>query len=210
MEVEAREVERSRRDSGLNINEFCTQLMGALGMEVPDAVAARLSPDDPARFVRALAVYTRAQRRKLVTLYRQAESLRESMSLDDTPSPVIGQTRIGSAAAADARIEMATVEELSRRSEQIIHDLQAATLAAEGARSLLESLDTALTAQLVDRRELVEQIDEQLRARQTALVSDILRADAKRLELDVSIGRLEALLESLHETLRPVAPASMA
>lgn len=70
---------RAQEQSAPPLNVFCQQLMNALGMELPGAVSERMSPDDPARFIRALTIYTRAQRRRLVALYRQAESLREAL-----------------------------------------------------------------------------------------------------------------------------------
>ena len=70
--------------SAPSLGNFCKQLMDALGMELPSAVSARMSPDDPARFIRALTIYTRAQRRRLVALYRQAEGLREALHPEGT------------------------------------------------------------------------------------------------------------------------------
>lgn len=73
---------KSRPASDTPINAFCQQLMTALQMEVPQAVSSRMSADDPARFARVLAIYTRAQRRKLVSLYNNAEALREQLQID--------------------------------------------------------------------------------------------------------------------------------
>jgi hypothetical protein len=83
-ELEERDAMRAARDTGPTIQEFCRQIMCALGTETPEAVSDRLSEADPARFARVLAVYTRAQRRRLVTLYQQAENLREALSAEES------------------------------------------------------------------------------------------------------------------------------
>lgn len=85
--LEASAGKRDAEPNAPSLNVFCQQLMDALGMELPGAISSRMSPDDPARFIRALTIYTRAQRRRLVALYRQAESLREVLNLDGPTFP---------------------------------------------------------------------------------------------------------------------------
>ncbi|RIK67315.1 MAG: hypothetical protein DCC65_07145 [Planctomycetota bacterium] len=101
----------SRRGSATenaSINTFCQQLMSALQMEVPAAVSSRMSADDPARFARVLAIYTRAQRRKLVTLYNNAEALREQLKIENPHGvsvPSRGRPATLSTGPAASRIE---------------------------------------------------------------------------------------------------------
>ncbi len=102
--IEALVENRAREEKAPPLNVFCQQLMNALGMELPGAISERMSPDDPARFIRALTIYTRAQRRRLVALYRQAESLREALHPDGgEPGDTcpIGKDRLGSLASPE-------------------------------------------------------------------------------------------------------------
>lgn len=291
-ELEEREANRTARDTGPTIQEFCQQIMQALGTETPAAVSDRLSEAAPSRFARVLAVYTRAQRRRLVTLYQQAESLREALSLEESRQSeeqgeklreldrrietAMRQTSELEAACERAngmivRLEALKSERCSITSEDLLPDapgveqdtsmddflkeglseldvppapepvepdeepavLPVSDVPVESASSINEEiksltdliagadrraetlreiqeqasasiermreLDSSLTLQLENRKELTDRIDHHLRERQLLLVSDILRAESKRLELGSALGQLESMVASLQQ-----------
>lgn len=225
---------RAARDAGPTIQEFCRQIMRALGTETPDAVSARLSEADPARFARVLAVYTRAQRRRLVTLYQQAENLREALSAEESrhteeqgdklrdldqrielaarqsaeldaactrATGLLDRIKTGPAAVAmnDKLAAAAHLSDLIAEADRKSDGLRLALDRAESSVSRMTATDSSLSEQLERRKELMERADCHLGERQLLLVTDILRAEAKQLELDDAIGRLDSTVQSLQQ-----------
>lgn len=171
--IESRPVAAPPIPTGPTIQEFSRQLMNALGMELPASVANRFSENDPDRFVHALAVYTRAQRRKLLALYNQAEALRDAMGMEDrtafieaVPSPNGRRPEPPVSRPAQTLTQAEDLESLCRRAE-------------------------SLTAQL----------DQQLRDRHQLLLNDIFKAEAKRLELDDGVQQIQSLLASMQKLI---------
>lgn len=233
-ELEQRDAMRAARDAGPTIQEFCRQIMRALGTETPDAVSARLSEADPARFARVLAVYTRAQRRRLVTLYQQAENLREALSAEESrhteeqgdklrdldqrielaarqsaeldaactrATGLLDRIKTGPAAVAmnDKLAAAAHLSDLIAEADRKSDGLRLALDRAESSVSRMTATDSSLSEQLERRKELMERADCHLGERQLLLVTDILRAEAKQLELDDAIGRLDSTVQSLQQ-----------
>ena len=233
-DLEERDAMRAARDTGPTIQEFCRQIMCALGTETPDAVSARLSEADPARFARVLAVYTRAQRRRLVTLYQQAENLREALSAEESRHAEEQgdklhnlDQRIEQAARQSADLEAACtraaglldriekcpaavavngkldaaarLSELIAEADRKSDEIRLALDRVESSVSRMTTTDSSLSEQLERRKELLERADCHLGERQLLLVTDILRAEAKQLELDDAIGRLDGTVQSLRQ-----------
>ena len=115
---------------------------------------------------------------------------------DQAAEFAVVQARLDAAAAALRDEEAAVTARLNER----LRDIETREAVARAALDEAAGIDARLEAQVRRREDIVARIDSQLRDRQMQLVTDLLRAEGRHLELTDALSRLTGLLDELRVT----------
>ncbi|MFQ5501701.1 MAG: hypothetical protein ACE5EQ_05295 [Phycisphaerae bacterium] len=228
-DLEDRLAEHITRMHGPSVRAYCRRLISSVNLRIPQPNKRRSHAESEDDLIAGLEILVRACRHRdsglnrdktthasqitrLESLLQEARDIStnvdELKSLCDRGESILRgiDERAGRMSSEQERantllgrldgvLERIGTVEAARESLSHVRE------AAEETRQALETMNGSLNGQLEQRRDLVHRIDRQLRERQIQLVTDILRAEGRHLELTTALSKVQETVSSIQELM---------